>query len=267
MELNLLPAPPGPVPTAFDDIPGTFDAWELTITATMDGKSDQLATIGANANATDGFDPVFDYPEPPNGNLSQVVNTCFHEEDWLPDLSQTFCRDIREQMVEDENSWTMYVSTIRPGDVTLTWDEIFNTTPAGYEFEIFDPSADVTINPKAEGSYTFHNEGTSEIVIRAFASLNVRSRVEIPSTPNLLIAYPNPFNSTLSISMNLQSGSDVTLSVFDLNGKLIETIQPGSMETGTHELKWDAKGIANGVYILRMQAGNQEATHKVLLMK
>jgi len=267
MVLNLFPAPPGPVPTAIDDVPGTIEAWQLNIIAEMDGKRDPLAAIGANAYATDGFNPAFDYPEPPNGNISQVVNTYFEEEEWIPNFATTFCRDIREQMVEEEDVWTMFVSTIRPGDVTLTWDDIFDTTPAGYEFEINDPAADVTINPKAEASYTFYNEGTSEIVIRAFASLNVKNRVEIPSTHNLLTAYPNPFNSTLSITMDLQSSSNVTLSVFDLNGKLVDTVLNGSMEAGTNELKWDAKGITNGVYIIRLQTRTQEATQKVLLMK
>ena len=267
MDLNLFPAPPGPVPTASDDVPGTFDAWELTITATMDGKSDRLTTIGANVNATDGFDPVYDYPEPPNGNICQVVNTYFHEEDWLPDLSQNFCRDIREQMVEEEDSWTMQISTIRPGDVTLTWDEIFNTTPAGYEFEVCNPSSEQSIDPRAVDSYTFYNEDVTEITIRALASLDVESGNSLPNTLELLSAYPNPFNPTLNIKLNLQNASDVTLNIIDLNGKLVSTLLNSSVEAGSHDLTWNAQSMPNGVYLLNLETGNSTTTQKVLLMK
>ncbi|MBT3232622.1 MAG: T9SS type A sorting domain-containing protein [Calditrichaeota bacterium] len=49
-----------------------------------------------------------------------------------------------------------------------------------------------------------------------------------------------------------------------MNGRLVDTKLHGSMEAGTHDLKWDATNTTNGVYIIRMQTGNQEVTQKVL---
>lgn len=266
LDLNLYPAAPGAVPTATDEF-GTFEQWELNISATMDGRGDRMAVIGANVDATDGFDAAFDYPKPPPGTMRQVVNTYFNEPEWLPNFSQDFFRDVRAQLVDETAEWTMYVRTIRPGDVTLSWEDIFETTPPGYEFEIVDPVAEVTINPRAEESYTFHNDGTREIIIRTIASLGVETDVELPESHDLLSAYPNPFNPTLNIKMNLRSYTNVTLNVYDLAGKLVNTIANGSYSAGSHDITWDGSNITSGVYFVRMNAGKETATIKVLLMK
>ena len=88
-----------------------------------------------------------------------------------------------------------------------------------------------------------------------------------PSTFSLNPAYPNPFNPTTVISYQLSVSSTVTLCVYDITGRLVETLVDGITEPGTYTVKWDASGYSSGVYFVQMVAGKFVETQKVLLMK
>jgi len=59
----------------------------------------------------------------------------------------------------------------------------------------------------------------------------------------------------------------VTLTVFDVNGCLVEKLVDGNKEAGNHEVTFDASNLASGVYIYRLTAGEFNATGKMILMK
>ncbi len=80
-------------------------------------------------------------------------------------------------------------------------------------------------------------------------------------------AYPNPFNPTTTISYNLDAGQRVTLRVYDISGREVATLVDGYRNAGVHEAVFDASGLASGIYITKLTAGNQTATAKLVLMK
>ena len=94
--------------------------------------------------------------------------------------------------------------------------------------------------------------------------------------------YPNPFNpatiinySVPSISMGrdpvsggqIQNNNYVTLKVYDLLGNLVKTLVDGYKAQGNYSVNFNAGGLASGVYLYRLQAGNYLATKKLILMK
>ncbi len=79
--------------------------------------------------------------------------------------------------------------------------------------------------------------------------------------------YPNPFNPTTNIVFELGAASDVTLEIFNVLGQRVATMDLGTMSAGQHTTNFDATGLISGIYMVRMNAGNQTQTMKMTLMK
>ena len=78
--------------------------------------------------------------------------------------------------------------------------------------------------------------------------------------------YPNPFTETLSIGVNLPSSSGVTVTVYTLDGRIVGSIEPGILSQGNHSLVWNASGLENGIYLVRVSTPGGTFTEKVQLL-
>jgi hypothetical protein len=88
----------------------------------------------------------------------------------------------------------------------------------------------------------------------------------IPSEVSLG-AYPNPFNPTTILTYNLAQPGNVSLAIFDINGRKISTLQTGWMSAGEHSKVWDASNLSSGIYFAQITVGNLTRTQKLLLIK
>jgi hypothetical protein len=79
--------------------------------------------------------------------------------------------------------------------------------------------------------------------------------------------YPNPFNAITTISFQLTASDFVQLTVYDIDGKQVAILYSGQMNLGKHSIRWDAKQIASGVYIYRLQGSQFNAAKKLILFK
>ncbi len=82
-----------------------------------------------------------------------------------------------------------------------------------------------------------------------------------------LSAYPNPFNSSTVIEYDLAVPSEVSIGIFDILGRRVETIEQGRQPAGNHSVIWDATGQSSGIYFYRLKAGDKTETRKMILMK
>ncbi|MDD5087233.1 MAG: S8 family serine peptidase [bacterium] len=89
----------------------------------------------------------------------------------------------------------------------------------------------------------------------------------IPSGYALRANYPNPFNPTTTIAFDLPQSVRVTLRVFDIQGREAAVLVNDVMSAGSHELTFDASGLASGVYLAHLQAGDFSATQRMVLLK
>ena len=80
-------------------------------------------------------------------------------------------------------------------------------------------------------------------------------------------AYPNPFNPSTSLDLNLDVNSHVNASVYNINGQLVDVILDKDMQAGDHNLTWNAQSFSSGLYFIRLQAGDNVAIQKLVLMK
>ena len=89
----------------------------------------------------------------------------------------------------------------------------------------------------------------------------------LPHTLSLSPVYPNPFNSFASIWYSTSGKNSSTLQVYDITGKLVETLVNGVTKTGEHEVVWNASNYSSGVYFVQLQSGKYVETQKIILIK
>ena len=89
----------------------------------------------------------------------------------------------------------------------------------------------------------------------------------IPEVFALHSPYPNPFNPTTTISFTLGETSYASLAVYNIQGKLVEILTEGILQAGVHERVFAAHDLTSGVYFVRLEAGGQVMTQKVVLVK
>lgn len=84
--------------------------------------------------------------------------------------------------------------------------------------------------------------------------------------------YPNPFNPTTSIPLDLAKSGTVQLKIYNLKGQLVKTLSSGRMEAGQHLFHWEGQDnngrpVASGVYLCRLETDGYRHTIKMLLLK
>lgn len=89
----------------------------------------------------------------------------------------------------------------------------------------------------------------------------------IPIEYCLFPNYPNPFNPETIIRYGLPEESFVTISIYDINGRLVRNLIQKTQAAGYHSITWRAVGCVSGVYFYRISAGDFRQVRKCLLIK
>ena len=79
--------------------------------------------------------------------------------------------------------------------------------------------------------------------------------------------YPNPFNAHTTINYALPKPSYVTIEVFDLLGRKVETLVDERQHAGYHQATWNADDFSSGVYFYKLQAGDYSESKRMVLLK
>ena len=91
---------------------------------------------------------------------------------------------------------------------------------------------------------------------------------EHPLTYSLSNAYPNPFNPSTKINYSIADDiNNLQINVYDIQGRLVETLHKGMQPRGEYQLVWNASNFSSGIYFLRMLANQHLFTKKVILIK
>jgi flagellar hook assembly protein FlgD len=77
---------------------------------------------------------------------------------------------------------------------------------------------------------------------------------------------PNPFMNSVQITFELPEAEQVTLEVYNAVGARVAILAEGLEDRGTHNITWDARGLINGIYFCRLQAGDAVFTRKIIKM-
>ncbi|MEZ4700786.1 MAG: T9SS type A sorting domain-containing protein [Rhodothermales bacterium] len=100
------------------------------------------------------------------------------------------------------------------------------------------------------------------------ALTNVATEDEtIPGSFALHQNFPNPFNPTTSIRFDVPQAGHVSLEVFDLIGRKVQTLVDGTLAAGQHSVSFSAGELPSGMYLYRLTAGSDVQTRKMVLLK
>ena len=123
----------------------------------------------------------------------------------------------------------------------------------------------MVVNPESDELFVAEGNYTIETVVAAANGEYID--ISIPTTFSVSNAYPNPFNPTTSLNINLDAASYVSVKVFNVMGQLVDVITEGQMTEGTHAISWDASTVASGVYFINTEVSSSLSSQKVMLLK
>ncbi len=135
-----------------------------------------------------------------------------------------------------------------------------------------------TKNFSITGTWT-HDGSTSQecSVVLTYQTLSAPSAQSIPVKTALLPNFPNPFNPETWIPFQLAKPSDVTITIYDVRGRVVRALNLGHQAAGVYQSRskaahWDGRNhfgekVAAGVYFYMLKAGDFSATRKMLIRK
>lgn len=118
-------------------------------------------------------------------------------------------------------------------------------------------------NPVGWGEFS----SASSVSIIDVTSIDDFSDKKEPREFFLAQNYPNPFNPQTTILYSLPQSGKISIEVFDVSGRKVETLFDGLKAGGEHRILFDASGLPSGIYIYRIQAQGFVKQHKMVLMK
>jgi len=93
-----------------------------------------------------------------------------------------------------------------------------------------------------------------------------------PHTIKILSNYPNPFNPKTTIEYQVIKNAQVQLTIYDINGKTVNTIVSEYKTAGNYSTHWNGKNhlgefVPSGIYFITMNSSNEIVTKRILLLK
>ncbi|MBD3376400.1 T9SS type A sorting domain-containing protein [candidate division KSB1 bacterium] len=84
--------------------------------------------------------------------------------------------------------------------------------------------------------------------------------------------YPNPFNSSTSWKIDLNTSEMIRAEIYDVRGRKIKELWNGPMSPGHHVMHWDGRNrfeihVPSGIYLLSVWAGNNKMVRKLNLVR
>ena len=147
-------------------------------------------------------------------------------------------------------------------------EEAFDGIPAGFNFDTISRWGVYAFH-RGVWSYSFGNyklrpESPADIG----ELVNVANEDEgVPNRFALDQNYPNPFNPVTTITYSVPATQQVKLQVFDVLGRMVETLVDGVVNSGEYTVDFNAHGLPSGMYLYRLESGDQVTTRKMLLLK
>lgn len=162
------------------------------------------------------------------------------------------------KFINDSTAWTI-------GHFGYIW----NTQDSGKTWIQVESNTNVRLNriefiDNNRIGYIF---GDSSTVLKYTYDISSIDNDNFPAQFTLSQNYPNPFNPTTTISYELPEAQNITLQIFDITGQLVETLYNGYKEAGHWDVTWNASDQSSGIYIYRLQVGDQHISKKMLLIK
>jgi len=218
-------------------------------------------------------------PEIPYTHKSQYLNNV--------SLSGTLSADVlgndKDNRLEG-NSATNYFNGRLGDDIIIGYQGIDRSIYSGIRDEymlipsgtILDSSFQIIdLIPNRDGIDTLHGIEELEfnsVVYSISEMLEQEKENFFPVNYLLKSPYPNPFNPVTQINFEVPKQSFLTVSVYNLNGELVDVLTEKEYSPGRYQLNWNAENqlgqfVSTGMYFIRLSSGSFNQTKKILFLK
>lgn len=112
-----------------------------------------------------------------------------------------------------------------------------------------------------------NNDGnnTGDKIYSKTISLTMATGVSAIVNEKSFAVYPNPVVDALNIDFDLAASSDVSISLVDVNGKLVKELTSGKMNSGKQHFAFSNDDVSQGLYFVKVQAGEQSFSKRVFV--
>ena len=129
----------------------------------------------------------------------------------------------------------------------------------------------VWIMGETDGSWQYCGWNIDDIEIWGLRN-SMSPVTRAPAARATLDNYPNPFNPLTKVSFNLPEAGKVTLGVYDVQGRLVNTLADGEAPAGRQSVIWDGtdshgRQVSSGIYFARLITPEGVVQHKMILVK
>jgi len=177
---------------------------------------------------------------------------------------------LKAKSFSDGAIWDLFIVNDLRDDYAILSVEEFGAARENYS-TIFYDSAENKIIP--DGSTIRLAKGVKRnIKLIAGTDEFIEKTIDemVLSTPKqfaLFNNYPNPFNPSTVIKYSIPEDGFVELKIFDILGRELRTLVSEDKNAGTYETRFDANGLASGIYFYRLRSGGKTAVKKLMLLK
>ena len=180
-----------------------------------------------------------------------------------------------------ETSWELrnlagelYASGSGYGNNTMYSDELILAGNDCYIFTIFDSYGDGICCAYGEGFYRLVDaEGNvlieggefAEEAVEGFKTQAVVSSVNDAEFEASLAVFPNPVNDNMEIRFELNEATQMNVAIYNALGQQVQTVATENFPAGDHSLTVDAKQLAEGMYFVRFQSGEEQTSRRFMV--
>ena len=100
-----------------------------------------------------------------------------------------------------------------------------------------------------------------------FLNISDQGEITLPTEFFIYPNYPNPFNSTTTISYQLINDNQVMITIYDILGNKIQTLLDSYQLAGRHRIGFEAEGLASGTYFFKVQTQSGALVSKMMYLK
>jgi len=150
----------------------------------------------------------------------------------------------------------------------------FDWHAVSFDLSAFEGEAQIRFRFGSDGAAAGEGWYIDDVMVDGFL-LDYSAIEAFPVAGNRLMlraADPNPFVGSTTLRYQLPRDADVSLQIFDMNGRLIRTLSSGLQNAGRYEIEWDghdsaSQPVPTGVYFSRLKAGAEEAARKIVVTR
>lgn len=171
---------------------------------------------------------------------------------------------------------TVQASVSAPGVLSISCDSTEDFTGAGIllklQFRAIGNTGSLSVTQLSISDFLYNSTavagvGSANVILSAYSDVDDDL---VSVNPLLISVSPNPFKDVANLSFSGGSKDILKVSIYNLKGQMINTLS--TTDPNAKELVWNGKdaagkSVANGIYFLAWQQGNQRGTHKLLRLK